>query len=129
MTKDGEIYICNVCGNVISVIESSVGELVCCNQPMELLEEKTAVVEGKEKHVPIIELKDNLVKIQVGSVKHPMEDEHYISLIQLIKDDVIVAGKRLFPGDDPVAEFELTDTNNIKVRALCNKHGLWASNN
>ncbi|MBI4709104.1 MAG: desulfoferrodoxin FeS4 iron-binding domain-containing protein [Candidatus Portnoybacteria bacterium] len=40
MTKVGQIYKCNICGNVVKVLEAGDGELVCCGQPMELLEEK-----------------------------------------------------------------------------------------
>jgi len=40
MTKKDQIYKCNICGNVVRVIETGAGELVCCGQPMELLEEK-----------------------------------------------------------------------------------------
>jgi superoxide reductase len=38
MTQEKEIYKCNVCGNVVQVIESGAGELVCCGQLMELVE-------------------------------------------------------------------------------------------
>ena len=125
MTKIGEIYKCEICGNVVSVIEAGGGELVCCGQPMTLLEEKTAKHEGKEKHVPVIEAFDGGVKIKIGSVPHPMEEKHYIELIQLVKDGDIVIGKRLKPGHKPEAEFCLTDVKGLKARALCNIHGLW----
>ena len=127
MAKQNAIYKCEICGNVVSVIEAHKGELVCCGQPMILLEEKTAEQEGKEKHVPIIEIDGNKVTVKVGSVPHPMEKEHYIELIQLIKDGNIVIGKRLKPGDEPKAEFCLENTENLKARELCNIHGLWKS--
>ena len=127
MAKQNGIYKCEICGNVVSVIEAHEGELVCCGQPMKLLEEKTAEQEGKEKHVPIIEIDGNKVTVKVGSVPHPMEEKHHIELIQLIKDRNIVIGKRLKPGDKPEAEFCLEDTKNLKARELCNIHGLWIS--
>ncbi len=127
MAKQNGIYKCEICGNVVSVIEAHEGELVCCGQPMKLLEEKTAEQEGKEKHVPIIEIDGNKVIVKVGSVPHPMEKEHYIEFIQIIKDGNIVIGKRLKPGDEPKAEFCLEDTKNLKARELCNVHGLWIS--
>ena len=40
--KVGEDYRCNICGNVIEVLEGGVGELVCCGEPMELLSEEEA---------------------------------------------------------------------------------------
>lgn len=36
MTKKGEIYKCEICGNTVKVTEAGTGTLVCCNQEMEL---------------------------------------------------------------------------------------------
>ena len=128
MAEQNGIYKCNICGNVVSVLEAHAGELVCCGQPMELLKEKTGEQEGKEKHVPIIEKSENGIKVKVGSVAHPMEEGHYISLIQLIKGDSIVIGKRLKPGDKPEAEFCcLASVDGLKARVLCNVHGVWVN--
>jgi desulfoferrodoxin-like iron-binding protein len=30
----GEVYRCEICGNVVEVKEAGGGELVCCGQPM-----------------------------------------------------------------------------------------------
>lgn len=38
MTKNGEIYYCEICGNKVQVLESGVGKLVCCGQPMKLVD-------------------------------------------------------------------------------------------
>jgi superoxide reductase len=127
MAKLNGIYKCNICGNIVSVLEAHQGTLVCCGQPMELLEAHTKEQEGKEKHVPIIEADKGRVVVKVGSVPHPMEDSHYIELIQLMKDDNVVIGKRLKPGDEPKAEFCLAETEGLKARILCNIHGLWIS--
>lgn len=127
MAELNGIYKCEICGNVVSVIYAGVGELVCCGQPMKLLEEQTIEKEGKEKHVPVIEIEGNNVKVKVGSVPHPMEEKHYIGLIQLIRDGNVIVGKRLKPGDKPEAEFCLEDTSNLKAREWCNIHGLWVS--
>lgn len=128
MVEQNAIYKCEICGNVISVIEANAPNISCCEQEMTLLEEKTTEAEGKEKHVPVIETIEGGVKVKVGSVPHPMEEKHYIELIQLIKDNEIVIGKRLKPGDKPEAEFCcLVETGGLKARALCNVHGLWVS--
>ena len=95
MTKSGEMYKCEICGNLVSVLEEGAGELVCCEQPMTLLVEKTGEEEGKEKHVPVIEEFDGGIRVKVGSVPHPMEDKHHIELIQLMKNKEVVVGKRL----------------------------------
>lgn len=125
MAKLNGIYKCKICGNVVSVLEAHEPDIVCCGKPMTLLEEKTEE-KGKEKHVPVIEKTEPGVKVKVGSVPHPMEAEHYISLIQLIKGNNIVIGKRLKPGDKPEAEFCcLAETEGLKARIYCNVHGLW----
>jgi len=127
MAEKNGIYKCEICGNVVSVIEAHDGELVCCGKPMGLLEEKTAEQEGKEKHVPVIEVDGGEIKVKVGSVPHPMEEDHYIELIQVLKAGEVIAEKRLNPGDAPEAEFCLKDTEGITAREICNLHGLWKS--
>ena len=124
MTKRLEIYRCSLCGNIIEVLHPAGGKLVCCNQPMKLMDEKTAD-SAVEKHVPVIEKIDTGYKVTVGSTLHPMETEHYIEWIELLTN-----GKSLIqflkPGSDPVAYFH-TDSEKISVREHCNKHGLWSS--
>ncbi|NIP40037.1 MAG: desulfoferrodoxin [Candidatus Aenigmarchaeota archaeon] len=122
MTNVNEVYKCNVCGNVVEVLHAGVGELVCCGQPMELLKEKTED-EGKEKHVPVIEKTETGVKVKVGSVPHPMEENHYIEWIEIIGDGRVYR-KFLKPGENPEAEFEVTAAK-IEAREFCNVHGLW----
>ncbi len=127
MAEQNGIYKCNVCGNIVSVLDAHAGTLVCCGQPMQLLTPKTSKDEGREKHVPVIEIKGKKVTVKVGSVPHPMLDSHYIMLVQLVKGNEIVNGKRLKPGDKPEAVFTVEDTAGIKARDLCNIHGLWIS--
>ncbi|MFQ5891365.1 MAG: desulfoferrodoxin [Candidatus Methanofastidiosia archaeon] len=124
MTKKFEIYKYNSCGNIVEILHEGVGTLVCGGQPMELLQVKTEDV-GQEKHVSIIEKKDGRIKVDVGSILHPMEEKHYIEWIQIIVDDKAYR-KFLNPGDEPKAEFEVIGEK-IKAREYCNIHGLWAS--
>ena len=72
MTNKKEIYKCEICGNIVEVVHEGAGQLVCCNQPMVLQEEKNAD-QGLEKHVPVIEENGNTVTVKVGDVPHPME--------------------------------------------------------
>ncbi len=128
MAELNSFYKCEICGNVVSVLETGIGALVCCGEEMKILEEKTAEQEGKEKHVPVIEKIEGGVRVKVGDVPHPMEAEHYISLIQLVKDGQVVIGKRLSPGDEPVADFCcLASAEGFTARAFCNVHGVWKS--
>ncbi|MDZ7377581.1 MAG: desulfoferrodoxin FeS4 iron-binding domain-containing protein, partial [candidate division KSB1 bacterium] len=74
MTQLNQIYKCEICGNIVEVVHTGKGELVCCGQPMKLLVENT-VDASKEKHVPVIEKSGNKVTVKVGSVAHPMEEK------------------------------------------------------
>ena len=124
MTKRNEIYKCEICGNITEVVHEADGQLVCCGQPMKLLKEKQED-EGQEKHVPVIEKTESGVKVKVGSIEHPMTEEHYIEWIEIIKDNKLPK-KFLKPGEKPEAEF-CTPEGEIKARAYCNVHGLWIS--
>jgi len=125
MTKVREIYKCNICGNIVEVVHAGVGELVCCGEPMEKLEEKTED-SSVEKHVPYIEKTSDGILVKVGQNQdHPMDEKHYIEWIQVIADDVAYR-KFLKPGDKPQALFEIK-ADNFTAREYCNVHGLWKS--
>ena len=122
MANKMEIYKCRTCSNIVEVVHSGQGTLVCCDSPMQRLEEKTAD-EGKEKHVPVIEKIDGGYTVTVGSIAHPMEEKHYIELIELIAGDKIYR-QFLSPGDAPQATFK-TDAEAVTAREHCTVHGLW----
>lgn len=122
MTQRLQIYKCEVCGNIVEMIHDGDGELVCCNQPMQLLDEKTADA-ATEKHVPVIEKTDTGFKVTVGSVPHPMEKDHYIEWIELIADGK-ACREFLEPGNAPEASF-CVSAGQVTAREHCNKHGLW----
>jgi superoxide reductase len=124
MTKRLQIFKCETCGNIVEALHEGAGELVCCGQPMELLEEKSED-QGNEKHVPVFEQTGKGVKVKVGAVAHPMEENHYIEWIEVVADGK-VCRKFLNPGDLPEAEFTLSPEN-IKAREYCSIHGLWKS--
>lgn len=127
MAEANSFYKCQICGNLVEVIEAHAGTLVCCGQEMNKMEEKTINQEGKEKHVPIVEISEEKVKVKIGSIPHPMEDKHYIELVQLLQDGKVIAEKRLFPGQKPEVEFCIENTQGIKAREICNVHGLWTN--
>ncbi|MGA7563484.1 MAG: desulfoferrodoxin [Desulfobaccales bacterium] len=122
MTEKLQVYKCQICGNIVSMLHSGDGALVCCGEPMKLMLENT-VDAAKEKHVPVIEKTAAGFKIKVGSVAHPMEQSHYIEWIEVIAD-----GKSyrqfLNPGEAPEATFAI-EANNVVAREYCNLHGLW----
>ena len=122
MAKKLQVYKCMVCGNIVEVLHGGAGELVCCGQPMELLDEKTADA-ATEKHVPVIEKIDGGIKVKVGSVPHPMEEKHYIEWIELLADGKAYR-QFLNPGDAPEAVFTI-EADSVSAREHCNVHGLW----
>ena len=78
-----------------------------------------------EKHVPVYEVKDNLVVVNVGSADHPMLEEHFIEWV-LLKTKQGNQIKALKPGDAPKACFALCEGDEVEeVYAYCNLHGLW----
>ncbi len=122
MAERLQIYKCAECGNIVEVLNGGGGKLVCCGEPMELLEEKTADA-ATEKHVPVIEKIDGGYKVKVGSVPHPMTEEHFIEWIELLADGKAYR-QFLEPGAAPEATF-LIEGNSVSAREHCNVHGLW----
>lgn len=121
MTKKLQVYKCEICGNIVEVLDAGAGQLVCCGQPMTLMEEKTEDV-GQEKHVPVVEKVEGGVRVKVGSVPHPMEENHFIEWIEVEANGQVYRAF-LKPGDEPVAEFPVEQVE--RVREYCNVHGLW----
>jgi superoxide reductase len=117
MTEIGQIWKCEVCGNIVEILHSGADSLVCCGQPMGLTSMKVEE-EGVEKHKPVISGK----KVTVGSIPHPMEEKHYIEWIEVTGGDGRICRVFLKPGENPEAEFDFEPR---EARAYCNVHGLW----
>ncbi|MCS7280493.1 MAG: desulfoferrodoxin [Desulfobacterota bacterium] len=124
MAKRYEIYKCNVCGNIVEILHAGKGQLVCCNQPMNLLVENT-VEASYEKHIPVISKEGEKIEVKVGSVPHPMEETHYIEWIEILTDGRVLR-QFLSPKEEPKALFYEGSTE-ITAREYCNLHGLWKS--
>ena len=121
--NESKFYRCERCGNIIGKIHDSGVSVVCCGEKMKKLE--PGVVEAsREKHIPVVTVSENEVKAVVGSVIHPMVEEHSIEWVYLETDK---GGQRktLKPGDAPEVVFALADEKPIAVYAYCNLHGLW----
>lgn len=120
-----EFYRCNVCGNIVGLIENGGGILECCKTPMEKLIPNTQEA-AVEKHIPVLERTSNTLKVTVGSVQHPMTEAHYIQWI-CVMNGLKVQRMRLMPGDKPEATFILDSDEAVEVYAYCNLHGLWTA--
>lgn len=123
-TEKSQVYKCEKCGNIVEILHPGAVALVCCGQPMNLMEEKTAD-KTTEKHVPMIEKTSDGYKVTVGSTLHPMEEKHYIEWIELLTESISYKCF-LKPGDKPEALFK-TDASSVTAREYCNIHGLWKS--
>jgi superoxide reductase len=120
MVEQKEVYKCEICRNIVEVLNAGGGTLVCCGENMKLMKENADDKASKEKHVPVIKGK----KILVGSVAHPMEEVHYIEWIEATGEKGEISKVFLKPGQKPEAEFCF---KLISARAYCNLHGLWKS--
>jgi superoxide reductase len=122
MEKAGGIYMCSECRAVVEVLHAGTCKEGCCGGALTLLEEKSSD-EGREKHVPVIEKTGKGIKVKVGTVEHPMEENHYIEWIEAIEGSKRCR-KFLKPGEKPEAEFEGAGKE-VKAREYCSVHGLW----
>ena len=119
-----KFYRCRHCGNVIQKVVDSKVPVVCCGEKMEELVPGT-VDASLEKHVPFVtRIDENTLRIQVGSVEHPMLPEHHIEWI-LLETKKGFQIKYLEPGDAPEAKFILSDDEAVAAYEYCNLHGLW----
>ena len=113
---------CNVCGNLVGLIQDGGGKLVCCGTEMEHLIANT-VDASHEKHVPVVQKNGNELTVTVGSALHPMIPEHHIVWIAVVGGDK-TQRISLDPTGHPGATF-MTEGSEVTVYAYCNLHGLW----
>lgn len=115
---------CAHCGQIIEKVKDTSVNVYCCGEPMSLIKENSTDA-AQEKHVPVVSVSTNVVKVEVGSVMHPMTPEHLIEWV------IVTTNKNCYkhvfaPGDAPVAVFTLQDDETVeKTYAYCNLHGLW----
>jgi len=118
-----KFFKCKKCGKIVEVVNAGCPVVVCCGD--EMMELKANTNDGAtEKHVPVIAVNGDKVNVKVGSVTHPMEEDHYIQWIE-IETDKGVQRKYLKPGEKPEADFTLTGEKLVAAYEYCNKHGLW----
>ena len=117
-----KFYKCAHCGNVVMKVVDNKVPVFCCGQKMEELVPNTVDASG-EKHLPVVtDLGNGLLKVEVGSVHHPMLPEHHISFIYVETEN---GGIRVDLKDEPVAEVYVGANKPVAVYEYCNLHGLW----
>ena len=119
-----KFYVCEHCGNIITYMKDSNVPVMCCGQKMmELVPGSTNA--AQEKHVPVVTIDNNKVIVEIGSIEHPMIEEHYIEWI-FIKTTKGFQCVKLTYEDKPRAEFKLAAGDKfIAAYEYCNLHGLW----
>lgn len=119
-----KFFVCEHCGNIIEMVKSSGVPVVCCGEKMKELVPGTTDA-SVEKHVPAYEVKDGKVFVTVGTVEHPMGEDHFIEWIS-VQTNKGNQRKALLPGEAPKACFSLCEGETVEaVYAYCNLHGLW----
>lgn len=122
MMKETKIWKCKVCGAVMETVSGVSHNPTCCGQAME--EVSPLKKDGAaEKHLPVAEKVTGGLKVSVGSVPHPMTEEHHIVWIEVLYGDGHVCRRYLQPGEEPEAWF--CREKGVKMREFCNLHGLW----
>lgn len=114
---------CGHCDNLVGMIHDAGVPISCCGENMKELIPNTTDA-ANEKHVPVVEINGDILTAKVGSVEHPMLDEHYIQWIFVETED---GGQKvnLNPGEKPTATFNLNGKKPVAVYEYCNLHGLW----
>ena len=120
---DNRFFICEHCGNIVGMVYDAGVPMMCCGQRMTKLEPGT-VEASHEKHIPVVKVEGDIVKVEIGAAAHPMTEEHSIQWVDLQPDR---GGQRkcLLPGEAPAVSFALADEKAVAVHAYCNLHGLW----
>lgn len=119
------IFVSNDCGSVIEAVQAAPGAVFsCCGQELKELEANTS--EGAaEKHLPAVEVDGSTVRVQVGSIAHPMTVEHSIGFVCL-ETKKGVQRVNLKPDEEPKACFAVAQGDRpVAVYAYCNLHGFW----
>jgi len=115
---------CSRCGNIISFVKKSGVDVMCCGEKMQEIKPNTADA-AKEKHVPAAVREGSKLTVTVGSVPHPMTEEHHIAWI-VVADGNRTQRVALETTGAPSAEFVISG-DPVTVYEYCNLHGLWAA--
>ena len=119
-----KFYLCEHCGKIVALVKESGVPVMCCGQKMkEIIPGSTDA--AAEKHVPVYTVEGNKVLVTVGSVEHPMSEEHHIEWVSL-QSKFGNQRKPLKPGQKPQTCFALCEGDEVQaVFAYCNLHSLW----
>ena len=119
-----KFFKCAKCGKIVAIVKESACPTVCCGEDMKEIVANT-VDAAQEKHVPVYTVNGNVVDVNVGSVAHPMTEEHLIEWVML-ETEQGNQRKQIKAGQEPKVSFAISAGDKVKaVYAYCNLHGLW----
>lgn len=121
MSKNVRFYICEECDNTIGLIHGDPEKITCCGKKMKLLEAKESG-EKNETHIPAYKKEGNELIVNVGSIPHPMEEDHNIMWVALVGENETT---RIRFKPNQKTEVRLKYIPDSTLYAYCNKHGLW----
>jgi len=85
--------------------------------------------ETQKKHIPLIlKSEEGKVIIKIGEIEHPMTEAHYITKIQIFKNNKILKTQELSSTDSNEVITDLNFEDGLMTLAYCNVHGVWKSN-
>ena len=121
--KNTKFYHCPSCNLIVETVYDTGIAPSCCGMKMDMLQPNTVEASG-EKHKPVVKVEGDKVIVSVGSVAHPMVEEHWIEWVWL---QTSKGGqyKVIQPGQAPEAVFQLERETPVAAYAYCNLHGLW----
>lgn len=109
---------------MIAYVRDSGFPVICCGEEMREVIPGT-IDASPEKHIPEYSVKNGIVTVDVGSIFHPMSEEHHIEWIS-IQTRYGNQRKELCPTGEPRVSFAISEGDEVEaVFAYCNLHGLW----
>jgi len=124
MSGSPVFFVCKQCGDIVKVIKNSVASMItCCNNDMIELVPNT-VDASVEKHLPAVTILDNSINVEIGSIPHPMQNDHHITFV-CVETEHGEQCKYLKIGEEPKLVFSFSNDKPVAVYAYCNLHGLW----
>ncbi|PID78482.1 MAG: desulfoferrodoxin [Gammaproteobacteria bacterium] len=123
MNKKNDIFQCDICGSLVSVMKGGKGVLQCCGEKMIFLKPKTGDP-ASEKHIPFVaDEKNGCFSVRTGKHLHPSVKAHYIGFIDAVFKNYVFR-KFFYPGQRPEFYFEGIKRP-VKFRSYCLIHGVF----
>lgn len=123
-TQKLDVFKCELCTNVVEVLQEGVGELVCCNEAMKKLEANCA--DEHNKHFAFVSVKEDNKNLKHIKINHEMTKGHYIKMIEVISNDKKYLKRECFKENElPELTLNCECKEGFYIRVFCNIDGMW----